>query len=118
MIRTAPWLGFLAALLIALTTAHRDAGAQIGAGRNPHANLGGGPHGDLGANSEVGDVPAGPATIRGRVVHRSRPEAGGGVPVTLFALGADGRPGTRSTETGPTERSRSKGSRMTPEPST
>jgi hypothetical protein len=94
MIRTTPWLGILAALLIAAIAAiaaGRDAAAQAGPGSDPHANLRGG--------EGVGDVPAGPATIRGTVVHSARPEAAGGIEVTLFALGADGRPGKRATQT-------------------
>jgi len=93
MTRTTPWLGILAALLVALFAADRDAAAR--------ATAAGGPHANLAANKAVGEVPAGPATIRGRVVHRSRPEAAGDVPVTLLALDAAGRAGTRRTQTGP-----------------
>jgi hypothetical protein len=84
-------LGIVAALLIAAIAAPRDAAAQAGPGADPHANLP--------ASERVGDVPAGPATISGTVVHRARPEAAGGLRIVLFALGADGRPGKRNTQT-------------------
>jgi hypothetical protein len=45
--------------------------------------------------ADVGDVPSGPATLRGRVVHDSDPSAAGGVALVLYALGADGTPGLR-----------------------
>ncbi len=45
------------------------------------------------------DVPAGPATVRGRVVHAGRPEAAGGVEVVLYALPGSGVPGLRRTTT-------------------
>jgi hypothetical protein len=93
MIRTAPWLALLAVSLVAFSTGGRDAAAQTGPTAGVHANLAG--------SGKVPDVPAGPAAIRGRVVHEARPEAAQGVPVALFALGPDGRPGTRSTLTGP-----------------
>jgi hypothetical protein len=41
------------------------------------------------------DVPAGPGTIRGLVVHASRPEAASGLPVLLYALPEDAPPGLR-----------------------
>ncbi|HEY5658968.1 MAG TPA: zinc ribbon domain-containing protein [Myxococcota bacterium] len=44
------------------------------------------------------DVPSGPGTIRGRVVHAQRPESVPGTPVALYALGAAGRSGVRSAE--------------------
>jgi hypothetical protein len=100
MTRTARWLGLLAALLIAVSACGRNATAQTGPAGDPHANLAGG-HANLAGRAQIGDVPAGPATIRGRVVHRARPEAAAEVPVALFALGTDGRPGTRQTRTGP-----------------
>jgi hypothetical protein len=99
MTRKAHWLGLLAALLVAFSGGGREAAAQMGAAGDPHANLAGG-HGNLAGTARIGDVPAGPATIRGRVVHRTRPEAAANVPVALFALGADGRPGTRQTRAG------------------
>jgi hypothetical protein len=99
MIRTAQRLGLLAALLIAFSTGGREAAAQTGPAGDPHANLAGG-HANLADTARIGDVPAGPATIRGRVVHRTRPEAAANVPVALFALGADGRPGARQTRAG------------------
>jgi hypothetical protein len=95
MIRTARWPGVLAALLFALTFADGEAAAQADAGSA------GGPHANLGTDGEVRDVPAGPAAIRGRVAHRARPEAAGGVPIVLFALAADGRAGARREQTGP-----------------
>jgi len=45
------------------------------------------------------DVPSGPAVLAGRVVHRARPEAAAGVEVVLYALSADGRPGSRRART-------------------
>jgi hypothetical protein len=93
MIRTAPWLGLLAALLFAWIGCDRDAVAQTGPAGGAHANLAG--------SGPIGDVPAGPATIRGRVVHQARPKAAADVPVALFALDPKGRPGTRNTLTGP-----------------
>jgi len=91
MIRTATRLGILAALLIALSGGAHDAAAQHAAAV--------GPHGDFGTDAGIGDVPSGPAMIRGRVVHRTRPEAAGDLPVALFALSTNGRPGTRTTLT-------------------
>jgi hypothetical protein len=41
------------------------------------------------------DVPAGPGTIRGRIVHASRPAAAAGLPVLLYALPEAGSPGVR-----------------------
>jgi len=41
------------------------------------------------------DVPGGPGTIRGRIVHASRPEAAAGLPVLLYALPEDAPPGVR-----------------------
>lgn len=99
MTRTAPPLGLLAALLIAFSTGGREAAAQTGPAGDPHANLAGG-HADSAVTARTSDVPAGPATIRGRVVHRTRPEAAANVPVALFALDADGRPGTQRTRAG------------------
>jgi hypothetical protein len=58
-------------------------------------------HGLPASASEISDVPAGPGTLRGRVVHRGRDGAGAGLSVALFALGADGRPGVRRTQSGP-----------------
>ncbi len=44
-----------------------------------------------------GDVPSGPASIRGRLVHAQRPDSVAGTPVALYALGAGGQAGVRST---------------------
>jgi len=99
MTRTAQWLGLLAALLIAFASGGREAAAQMGPAGDPHANLAGG-HANLAGTASIGDVPAGPATIRGRIAHRTRPQALENVPVALFALGADGRAGTRQTRAG------------------
>jgi hypothetical protein len=41
------------------------------------------------------DVPAGPGTIEGRIVHASRPAAASGLPVLLYALPETGSPGVR-----------------------
>jgi hypothetical protein len=43
----------------------------------------------------VPDVPEGPGTLTGRIVHTSRPEAAAGLPVVLYALPPDGTPGLR-----------------------
>ncbi len=51
------------------------------------------PHPDVKAS--VPDVPSGPATIHGRVVHLERPAAAAGVEVVLYALPASGVPGVR-----------------------
>ncbi|HME70019.1 MAG TPA: zinc ribbon domain-containing protein [Myxococcota bacterium] len=45
------------------------------------------------------DVPAGPASIHGKVVHSERPEAAAGVEVVLYALPSSGVPGLRRTQT-------------------
>jgi hypothetical protein len=45
------------------------------------------------------DVPAGPATLHGQVVHPERPGAVGGVEVVLYALPGSGVPGLRRTQT-------------------
>lgn len=48
----------------------------------------------------VGDVPAGPAAIRGRVVHAEDPARAAGVEMLLYALPADGVPGVRRATSG------------------
>jgi hypothetical protein len=48
----------------------------------------------------VPDVPAGPAAIRGRVVHAEDPARAAGVEVMLYALPAGGSPGVRRTTSG------------------
>ena len=52
------------------------------------------PVGDVAAQQPV-DVPSGPATLRGRLVHATRPETVRGVRVLLYSLSADGEPGLR-----------------------
>ncbi len=47
------------------------------------------------------DVPSGPASIRGQVVHPTRPEATGGVELLLYALSASGQPGLRAGRSTP-----------------
>jgi hypothetical protein len=49
------------------------------------------------AQEAPADVPAGPATIRGHLLHAERPEATREVAVILYALNADGEPGLRRT---------------------
>jgi hypothetical protein len=49
----------------------------------------------------VPDVPAGPAAIRGRVVHAEDPARAAGVEVMLYALPAGGAPGVRRATSGP-----------------
>lgn len=48
----------------------------------------------------VGDVPSGPATIRGRVVHGEEPARAADVEVLLYALPAGGAPGVRRVTSG------------------
>ncbi|HTF32505.1 MAG TPA: hypothetical protein VK714_02255 [Myxococcota bacterium] len=45
------------------------------------------------------DVPAGPASIHGKVVHPEHPDAAAGVEVVLYALPSSGVPGLRRTQT-------------------
>jgi hypothetical protein len=45
------------------------------------------------------DVPSGPASLHGKVVHSERPEAAAGVEVVLYALPSSGVPGLRRTQT-------------------
>jgi hypothetical protein len=93
--------GLLVALLVAIFVGVGEAGAQMGATEavDPHANLAADPHAGLGSGGRVSDVPEGPASILGQVVHRTRPEAEAGIRVALFALGSDGRAGIRRTTT-------------------
>jgi hypothetical protein len=48
-----------------------------------------------GPGAGIPDVPAGDATIRGRVVHPSGPERAAGVELVLYALSSTGAPGLR-----------------------
>jgi len=50
------------------------------------------------AAGPLADVPSGPALLRGRVVHAEGSQAVPGVDVVLYALGPNGRPGSRRTE--------------------
>jgi len=84
-----------ALFVVALTAA--PAGAQLGEQRGAAIS----PHGAAGVADSITDVPAGPATLRGRVVHERREGAGADLTVALFALGADGRPGVRRVQSGP-----------------
>jgi len=52
------------------------------------------PHG---ADAAAPDVPPGTGRIRGRVAHRERPAAAGGLTVVLYSLSPSGSPGLRST---------------------
>ena len=70
MRRTRPWLGVAVALLCVGFAPSQDAPA---------------------------DVPSGSATIRGRLVHAQRPDSVSGTRVVLYALGAEGQSGVRST---------------------
>ena len=47
----------------------------------------------------VSDVPAGPAAIRGRIIHATRPDAAEGIAIVLYALTSTGETGLRSAET-------------------
>jgi hypothetical protein len=51
------------------------------------------------AGFTANDVPSGPATLHGKVVHPERPEAAAGVEVVLYALPGSGVPGLRRTHT-------------------
>jgi hypothetical protein len=62
------------------------------------------PHGDfLGIPAEIldsiQDIPAGPAAIRGRVVHEGESAEVGGIPVVLYAQPPNGVPGLRAMVT-------------------
>ncbi len=46
-------------------------------------------------SGEIADVPSGPATLRGRIVHPDRPAAAAGMTVVLYALPTRGVPGLR-----------------------
>ena len=59
-----------------------------------------GQHGD-GSLTGIGDVPTGPATIRGVVVHDEDPARAAGVEILLYALPAGGAPGIRRAQSGP-----------------
>ncbi len=65
--------------------------SAIGQPASPHAgaNVAGG------GKSGVPDVPAGAASIRGRIVHETNPAAVAGVPIVLYSLSPDGSPGLR-----------------------
>jgi len=65
-------------------------GGPAAAAPDPHAGLG---------ESGIPDVPAGPGTIRGRVVHALRPDAVSDLPVVLYALPHGGAPGLRGATT-------------------
>jgi hypothetical protein len=67
-------------------------GSPVAAQIAPHPTTGG---------SSIPSVPAGAATIRGRVVDPDRSGATGGLDVALYALGADGTPGLAQAKTGP-----------------
>ena len=52
-----------------------------------------------GALDSISDVPAGPATLRGRVVREGESSGVGGIPVVLYALPPDGVPGLSGSVT-------------------
>lgn len=54
-----------------------------------------------GEASGMADVPAGPAAIRGHVLHPEDPARAGGVEVLLYALPADAPPGVRRATSSP-----------------
>lgn len=56
-------------------------------------------HGDT-ALADIADVPAGPATIRGRVVHDEDPARAAGVELLLYALPTGAAPGVRRARSG------------------
>jgi cytochrome c-type biogenesis protein CcmI len=51
------------------------------------------------AGFTASDVPAGPGSIHGKVLHSERPDAAAGVEVVLYALPNSGAPGLRRTQT-------------------
>jgi hypothetical protein len=53
------------------------------------------------AQEKSPDVPAGDASLSGRVVHDARQDAGAGVGVILYSLSPSGEPGLRQTRTDP-----------------
>lgn len=59
-----------------------------------------GQHAD-GSTAGIADVPAGPAAIRGAVVHDEDPEQAAAVEILLYALPAGGTPGVRRAQSGP-----------------
>lgn len=59
-----------------------------------------GQHGDD-SLAGISDVPAGPATIRGVVVHEEDPTRAAAVEILLYALPAGGAPGVRRAQSGP-----------------
>ena len=48
-----------------------------------------------GVQPSIPDVPSGPATIRGRVIHDEEPGAASGVPIILYSMSPNGVPGLR-----------------------
>lgn len=80
----------LAALALALALALT--GSTLGAGASRAQQAPGPP-------APSNDVPAGPAAIRGRVVHAEDPAAAASIDVVLYALPPSGVPGVRRTTT-------------------
>ncbi|MFQ5417365.1 MAG: hypothetical protein ACE5FL_10005, partial [Myxococcota bacterium] len=78
----------IVAVVLGVPAAAQLAGPPVGA------------HGGLTGADAIGDVPAGSGVIRGRLTRRSGDDPLEDVALTLFALGADGRPGVRSGATG------------------
>ena len=93
LIRRLTVLGVPTVLLFLAAVIAQPASAQPGGTGSPHSIAEGA--------SDIADVPAGPGTLRGRVVHPDREGAGADLTVALFALGADGRPGVRRVQSGP-----------------
>jgi hypothetical protein len=90
MMQSMRWIAALA-MLTALST---SAG-----GVEPSTLSGGFPGMTQQAIDSVADVRAGPAAIRGRVVHEDESANVGGLTVVLYALPSDGVPGLRGTVT-------------------
>jgi len=98
MRRTGGWIATLALLALAshallVTASTRARGAEP---PTPRAHVTGIPDQALEA---IPDIAAGPATLRGRVVHDKGSAKLGGLPVVLYAISPDGEPGLRSTLT-------------------
>ena len=79
-----------AATLVMLTAVSTSAG-----GAGPSTPPGEFPGMAARALDSIAGVPAGPAAIRGRVVHERESAGVGGIPVVLYALPPDGVPGLR-----------------------
>ena len=90
MTHPARWVATLALITAVSTSAW---GAEPS---TPHGTFAGIPTQAL---DSIQDVPAGPAAVRGRVVHEGESADVGGIPVVLYAQPPDGAPGLRAMVT-------------------